>query len=120
MQIKSYFEVMIAVGNITALGNTTYHVRHILLQLCSSDKAFTSGPCTLLQNYHVWGDSQFVRAESGFLESSSTINVIQNLMIPNTRIWIGTQTKHFPTGYTIWPLSQERGRIEDENEKEKV
>ena len=54
--------------------------------------------------------SQFVWAESGFLESSSSGDVFQNLMILNTRIGTTTQTEHLPTRYSICPLCRERER----------
>ena len=49
----------------------------------------------------IYFNSQFVRAESRFLGSSSTRDVLQNLMILNTRIGTVTQTEHLPTCYTI-------------------
>ena len=66
------------------------------------------------------GYSQFVRAESGFLESSSIRDVLQNLMILNTRIGTATQTEHLPTCYTIWPLSWGRAIKEGGRETERA
>ena len=72
----------------------------------------------LLMHFCSWY-SQFNRAESRFLESSSTRDVLQNLIILNARIGTLTQTEHLPTCYTIRPLSWEGREITaDESKRE--
>ena len=62
---------------------------------------------------------QYVRTEGWFVESASSGNVIEELVVLNARIWTATQTEHLPTCDSIRPLRErERGR-EGERERER-
>ena len=55
----------------------------------------------IVNRVNVKHHSQFIRTECGFLEPISSGDVIQNLIILNTRIWGATQTEHLPARDTI-------------------
>ena len=55
-------------------------------------------------------DLQFVWAESWLLESSSVGDVLQYLVILDTRIGTATETEHLPTCHSIGPLERGQGR----------
>ena len=53
---------------------------------------------------HDYVHSQFIRAECRLLESASTRDVLQNLVVLNARVGGAAQTEHLPACHSIRPL----------------
>ena len=66
--------------------------------------------CEPTLNEIYYRDLQFVWAESWLLESSSVGDVLQYLVILDTRIGTATKTEHLPTCHSIGPLEEKGGR----------
>ena len=69
--------------------------------------------CEPTLNEIYYRDLQFVWAESWLLESSSVGDVLQYLVILDTRIGTATKTEHLPTCHSIGPLEEKGGRGEE-------
>jgi len=55
--------------------------------------------CVLIQKH-----THFIFAKCGFLQPLSSDDVVQNLMVLNTRVGGPPQTECLPTGHSKWPL----------------